>query len=156
MFRNVFLIVLLLACAGCSVPSKEMSIYFFKEGKLFAVSRELPTIENQVLVAIDQLLQGPNDHETAEGIMTEIPNGTRAVKVDVVGDTAIVDMNSRHTEFNGDTASVRMVLAQIIYTATSVKGVKKVMIKLEGSDQFTLGVDKFAIDGPLTRDDVKI
>jgi spore germination protein GerM len=154
--KRAIALILLLFVAGCSVPSKDLSIYFYKEGKLYPVSRELPTIENPVLVAIDQLMQGPSDQETSAGIMTEIPNGTRAAKVVIMDDTAIIDLNSRLSEYDGDSAKVNAILAQVVYTATSVKGIKKVMFKLEGSDQFTLGSDKVLIDRPLERNDVKI
>lgn len=146
---------LLLIVAGCSVPSKQLSIYFFKEDKLVPVARELPTVENPVSVAIDQLLKGPSDTETSQGIMTEIPNGTRAIDVSVVGDTAIINFNSRLAEYGGGTATVRGILAQIVYTATDVRGVKKVILKLEGNDQFTLGSEGYTVDHPLDRDDVK-
>jgi spore germination protein GerM len=154
--KKILLLFILVAVAGCSVPSKALNIYFFKEGKLFAVARDLPTIENPVLIAIDQLMQGPNDQETSSGIMTEIPNGTRATKVDVEGDTAIINFNSRLNEYSGDNAKVRELVAQIVYTATSVRGIKKVILKLEDADQFTLGSGGYTIDHPLERDDVKI
>ena len=153
--KHLALFALLLVMAGCSVPSKQLSIFFFKEDKLVAVARELPTVEDPVSVAIDQLLMGPSDTETSQGIMTEIPNGTRAIDVRVIGDTAMINFNGRLAEYGGGTSKVRGILAQIVYTATGVKGVKKVILKLEGNDQFTLGSEGFTVDHPLERDDVK-
>jgi spore germination protein GerM len=154
--KKLLVLLLLVVVAGCSVPNKDLNIFFFKDEKLIAVKRDLPTIENPVLVAMYQLMQGPNDQETASGIMTEIPNGTMAVKVEVMDDTAIINLNSKLTEYQGSTAKAKALVAQIVYTATNVKGIKRVILKLEGSDQFTLGSEGYVIDRPLERSDVKI
>ena len=156
MIKRYLCLLLLLAVAGCSVPNKQLQIFFFKEDKLVSVSRDLPTNEAPIMVAIDQLLLGPTDSETAQGIMTEIPNGTRATKVEVMGDTVIIDFNSRLAEYGGGSAKVRGMMAQIVYTATNVRGIKKVILKLEGSDQFTLGSEGYEVDHPLERSDVKL
>ena len=157
MFRKALILILLLAVAGCAVPSKNLKIYFFdKEGKPFPVDRELPTIENPVLIAIDQLLKGPNDQETLNGLTTKIPAGTRSIRLEVEGKTAIIDFNSTLHEFSGPSAEAEGMIAQIVYTATSVSGIKEVILKLQGSDQFTLGPDNYVIDHPLQRGDVKI
>jgi spore germination protein GerM len=145
----------MLSLCGCSVPSKVVKVFFFQEGKLVSVDRELPTIENPVLIAIDQLLKGPNDQEVANGFITKIPAGTRSSNVDVEGHTAIVDLNSALVEFEGGTAEAKGIVAQIVYTATSVREIREVILKLQGSDQFVIGPG-YVIDHPLTKDDVKI
>ena len=145
----------MLSLCGCSVPSKVVKVFFFQEGKLVSVNRELPTIENPVLIAIDQLLKGPNDQEVANGFITKIPTGTRSSNVDVEGHTAIVDLNSTLVEFEGGTAEAKGIVAQIVYTATSVREIREVILKLQGSDQFVIGPG-YVIDHPLTKDDVKI
>lgn len=153
-FRGLIIAFLALTMAGCSVPSKGVKVYYFQDEKLVSVDRELPTIENPVMIAIDQLLIGPNEQETAKYIITKIPAGTRSRKVDVDGDLAIVDLNSRFADFEGTTAEAKAITSQIVYTATSIRGIKKVLIKLAGSDQFTLG-QGYVIDHPLERSDVK-
>jgi len=153
-FRGLIIAFLVLTVAGCSVPSKVVKVYYFQDEKLVSVDRELPTIESPVMVAIDQLLIGPNEQESAKGITTRIPDGTRSRKVDVEGDLAIVDLNSRFAEFEGTTAEAKAMVSQIVYTATNIRGIKKVLLKLTGSDQFTLG-QGYVIDHPLERGDVK-
>jgi spore germination protein GerM len=73
----------------------------------------------------------------------------------VEGHTAIIDFNSTLVEFEGGTEEAKAIVAQIVYTATSVRGIKQVIIKLQGSDQFVMGPG-YVIDHPLTRDDIKI
>jgi spore germination protein GerM len=153
--KPVLLLMLLLVLCGCSVPSNGVKIYFFRGDKLEAVERELPTNENPVVIAMDQLLRGPSEQETASGLMTKIPPGTRSRNVDVEGHTAIVDLNSALVEFEGGTAEAKAIVAQIIYTATGVRGIKEVILKLQGSDQFIIGPG-YEIDHPLSRDEVKI
>jgi spore germination protein GerM len=151
--------LLLLAAAfigGCSVPSKVLRVYFYdSEGKMTFVERERPTVEQPLSIAIDQLMAGPNDQESAKGISSEIPQGMRARNVEIDGDTAIVDMNSVLHDFSGNAADAKKMVAQIVYTATDIKGIKQVMLKFQGSDQFTIGSENYLIDHPLTRDDIK-
>lgn len=152
---KIILIVCLAGMCGCSVPNKTVKIYFFDKDKLASVERELPTNEEPVVVAIDQLLKGPNEQESANGLMTKITAGTRARNVEVEGHTAIIDLNSTLVEFEGGTQEANGIVAQIVYTATDVRGIKQVILKLQGSDQFLIGPG-LAIDHPLTREDVKI
>ncbi len=143
---------------GCSVPSKVVKVYFFQNAKLTPVERELPTNESPVAIAIDQLMRGPSEQEKANGFVTVIPEGTRARNVEVEGDTAIIDLNSQVTNFKGGRENAERIVGQIVHTATSVRGVKKVMLELGGKDQFNLGESEkgYVIDHPLEKDDVKI
>jgi len=130
-------------------------VYFFHDNELVPVERELSTNENPVVIAMDQLLKGPSEQEVANKLMTKIPAGTRSRKVDIEGHTAIIDLNSTLVEFDGGSDEARGIVAQIVYTATSVRGIKQVILKLQGSDQFIIGPG-YVIDHPLTKDDVKI
>lgn len=156
--KMAILISALSILCGCSVPNKGVNVYFFQNSKLSPVERELPTNENPVAIAMDQLMRGPNDQELAKGFVTVIPAGTRARNVAVEGDTAIIDLNDQVSNFFGGRENAERIVAQIVNTATSVRGVKKVILKLEGNDQFSLGGSEegFVIDHPLEKDDVKI
>ena len=158
MIRRLIPLILAAAIiAGCSVPSKVVNIYFLdKDGKMVTVERERPTVELALVIAMDQLMAGPNDQESAKGIASLIPQGARARNVDVEGDTAIVDLNSVFHDFTGNAADAKLMIAQIVYTATDVKGIKQVILKLQGTDQFTIGSENYLIDHPLSRDDIKI
>lgn len=156
MFRKLILMSLLLVLSGCSVPNKIVKVYFYdKNNELVSMDRELPTIVNPALIAIDQLLKGPNEQEEAKGLTTAIPVGTRSRKVEVEGDVAVVDLNSAFAQVDGGTVEAKAVLAQIVFTATSVNGINKVLIKVVGDDQFTLGRQGYTVDHPLERRDVK-
>lgn len=154
--RKLILLSLLIALTGCSVPNKIVKVYFYdKNNELVSVDRELPTIVSPVLIAMDQLFKGPNEQEAANGLTTTIPAGTRSRKVEVEDDLAIVDLNSAFAQVEGGTAEAKAAIAQIVYTATSVKGINKVLIKAVGDDQFTLGSQGYTVDHPLERRDVK-
>jgi spore germination protein GerM len=159
--RNIKLAILasaLIVLCGCSVPSKGVNVYFFQNAKLTPVERELPTNENPVAIAIDQLMRGPNEQEKSNGFVTVIPSGARARNVAVEGDTAIIDFNSQLSNFKGGKENAERIVGQIVRTATSAKGIKKVILELSGRDQFTLGGSEegYVIDHPLEKDDVKI
>jgi spore germination protein GerM len=155
MIKRSLTLFLLLAVMGCSVPNKTVIIYFYGNNKLVAVQRERPTVERPTVIAIDQLMNGPNEQESAGGLITEIPQETRALSVNIDGDAAIIDLNSRLHDFTGNAVDAKRLVAQIVYTATSVKGVKQVILKLQGCDQFTIGSENYLIDHPLTKDDIK-
>lgn len=155
MKKAVTLIILLalLGCVGCEVPSKDLKVYFYKNGKLEPVKRSIPTIEEPLMVAISELMAGPNDKELSEGYMTEIPKDTRARDVEKEGNVAIIDFNSMLVNYEGK--NVQGMLAQIVYTATGISGVKTVIFKLQGEDSFTVGPDGYVVDHPLERGDLR-
>src|SRR5271157_4450882 len=93
------LLILVVVC-GCTVLGKGMGVYFLKDGKPISVNRELPTLENPVLTAMDQLMKGPTDQETAAGLVTAIPSGTRVIKAEVDSDVAIIDFNEGLAQAN--------------------------------------------------------
>ena len=154
-FRKALILVLLLAVAGCAVPNKVVKIYFYNADKLVFVERELPSNESPLVIAIDQLMKGPNEQEVASGIVTEIPVGTRARNVNTEGNMAIIDLNSRLLEYDGDNIGAKRILAQIVYTATSIPKIDQVILKIQGDDQFTFGKEGFVIDHPIEKGDVK-
>jgi len=157
MKRALILLILfpLFFSFGCNVPSKEVKVYFFKDSRLSAVSRTIPTIEDPLMIAISALMEGPSASERAEGYTTEIPAGTQARRVGREGNVAIIDFNSNLGRYEGGGARVRGLLAQIVYTASGVRGIKLALIKLQGQDYFELGSEGYVVDHPLERRDVR-
>lgn len=154
-FLLLILFCFLFTCVGCEVPSKEVKVYLLKGGRLATVSRTIPTIETPIMIAISELMNGPNVSEQMEGYSTEIPEGTRARDIDIEGKTAIIDFNSKLASHSGDNKEIKKMLAQIVYTATSIKGIKEVLFKIQGEDNFELGSERYVVDHPLERGDVK-
>ena len=140
--------------SGCDVPSKGVRAYFYKDGKLEHIERTIPTVEKPLLIAITKLMEGPYPEEKMNGFTTEIPEGTRAIRISRAGNTAIVDLNAAIREYKGDNEGVQRMLAQIIYTATSIRGISSVLLRIQGRDSFTLGREDYLVDRPLDRSDI--
>ncbi|MFC1560201.1 GerMN domain-containing protein [Candidatus Margulisiibacteriota bacterium] len=146
---------ILLAAVGCNVPSKKVSVHFYKDGNLSSVNRLIPTLEDPLMIAITELMKGPNPTEQMEGYTTGIPAGTQARRIEREGNVAILELNSKLATLRGGTPEAEGVLAQIVYTATSVRGIKYVLLKLQGADHFELGRSGYIVDHPLERRDIK-
>jgi len=161
MLLVVFVIFLVASFAYflLSPPKKGQSetakIYFFKSEKLTAVERTV-TGTDAPKGRIDALLVGPSKKEAQEGLFTEIPKGTRALKAFVEGDTAYVDFNSKLGEYGGGSTRVQGMIMQIVYTLTEVPGIKKVGIMVNGKSEVVLGGEGYVIEKPLSRKDVNL
>jgi spore germination protein GerM len=129
--------------------------YFYKDEKLFAVSRQprpdLPPLQQ----AIEELLAGPSERERGEGITTMIPPGVRVIQVKADKSMAIIDLSRQLEGYGGGSTKVEGIVAQIVYTATELPGIDKVWIWVEGQRSVVLGGEGLVLDRPLGRPDVK-
>lgn len=134
--------------------SKEVKIYFFKSGKLAVVKRLPGEKADPYNFAIEQLLQGPIREEKDSGYYTQIPENTRVRVIYREGRTVNADFTKELEMYGGGTTKVYGSLAQIVYTLTSLKGVKDVQILINGRREIALGSEGLIIDKPLRRKDV--
>lgn len=134
---------------------RKVKIYFFKDHRIAFVPRTVPEKASPLYYTARQLLQGPSAAEIRSGYFTQIPKGTdirtisredRVVRADFTKD---LEMNG------GGTSKVRGIIAQIVYTFTSIRGVKSVQVTVNGRKDLALGNEGYVIDKPLSRDDVK-
>lgn len=131
-----------------------VKVYFYKGDKLFAIEREIKAGESPAQKALGELLAGPNPDEKLEGITTQLPAGTRVLRIRVKGHVAIVDFNRKLETYGGGSARLEGMIAQIVYTATEIPGVEKVWIWMEGEKEVVLGGEGLVLDRPLSRRDV--
>ena len=96
---------------------------------LRSVPREAFTREE----LISTLLRGPNDDEVAAQYSTVIPPATELRGVRTQGQTLTIDLSDDLTELN--TASLIEAIAQIVYTAAEIEGVRTVRIAIDGETQ---------------------
>lgn len=101
---------------------------------------------DELRTAFDQLLAGPRDANNE----TTIPAGTKLRSLSIEGDSIRIDLTREFTT-GGGTASMTGRLAQVIYTATSIKPNSKVWIYVEGKALDTLGGEGLELEQPLTR-----
>lgn len=160
-FRRMRLLaaVVAMAGAGCShqTPSPvtpQVTVYFCKAGTdtlvpmPFSADRELQGAKLESAL-IGQLLAGPG--LPAETVVL-FPAGTSAA-VDVNGDTAVVDFRGAFAKpYHGGDIDEVALFKSLTYTATSVSGVKRVQVLIDGRKVPTLRGGAFEIDEPLTRE----
>ena len=101
--------------------------------------------------ALEALLAGPTAADEDRG--TEIPEGTRLLGVSIDGDGVLTADLSQEFTSGGGSASMKMRVAQIVYTATQFPTVSGVSFAVEGEPLTTLGGEGLLLDRPQTRAD---
>lgn len=122
-------------------PSERARVYFTRSGpsgqiELVAVERPVPAApdpETRLARALEALLQGPTPQERqgSRPLMTQLPQGTRLLGVRIEGDTGYLDF-SRELEQTAGTMRLSGLLRQIVFTATEVAPVRRVVLLVEG------------------------
>lgn len=133
--------------------SGTVKIYLFKKDRLTAIVRTIDGAPSLARAAVEELLRGPTQKERAAGYFSEIPPGTAINKVYIEGDTVFVDFNKKLGQYGGGTSSVQGIIAQIVYTLTDIKGIKKVGVLVEGRSEAPLGGEGYVIEKLLSRKD---
>jgi spore germination protein GerM len=112
--------------------------------------------KDQTLIAFSllELLQGPSDEESAQGLYSEIPKGTRLLRL--TSGPQRVDLNvSRQFVSGGGSNSMAQRLAELkttVFEAQKHAGASKkpVYLAVEGQPLKLLGGEGIIVDEPLT------
>ena len=106
-----------------------VGVYFMKNELISVMGRlvETPDI-NQ---ALHSLLLGPNAAEIQDGVVSYIPQGTRLLNIEVVGETALIDLSNEFAT-GGGSLSMMGRIAEVVYTATAFSEVERVTIRTGG------------------------
>lgn len=109
----------------------QVTVYFVQGGRLAPVTRQVqsPATADKALRA---LIAGPTAAEVKKGLQTAIGRSTTVLSADVgEGGIATIDVtNSFHV---GSQAETILAAAQMVFTATSLEGVRGVKFTLEGA-----------------------
>ncbi|MFM8310274.1 MAG: GerMN domain-containing protein, partial [Ilumatobacteraceae bacterium] len=95
-----------------------------------AVSRD---VDESPAALLGALLAGPNDDELDGQLRTAIPDGTVLRSAQLRSGTLVVDVSATLLELSDD--SLVAALAQIVFTATEVAGVRSVRVLVDGADR---------------------
>lgn len=166
----VALTAVLLAFAGCGIELQEQpvaidsaalppetapaeavedepagTVLFLVAGdRLHAVERPQ---QPSLMATITALLEGPRETETAIGLRSAIPAGTRLLGSALTGRIVRLDLSEEFTSVVGE--EHLLALAQLVHTATAATGRDRVQIAIEGE-----AVAVARGDGQLTTDPV--
>jgi len=120
-------------------------VYFLQGEQLVPVSRPGSTPR----AAVTALLAGPTKAESAKQFRTLVPAGTGLRSVRVADGVATVDLGEGFAAGkNADSLSAR--IAQLVFTATAVRGVKSVRVLIAGGVPLGL-FPGIALSRPITR-----
>jgi germination protein M len=112
-------------------PRVTLSVWFERGGKLWLTKRTVTRTPAVAGRAVRLLFAGPNAAETAAGVTTAVPAGSRLRGISISGSTATVDV-SRAFAAPGTRASVRMRLAQLTFTTTQFPSIDRVRLEVAG------------------------
>lgn len=100
-------------------------------------------------VAVTKLLAGP---PARRGLRTFVPASTRLRSASRSGSTATVDLSASFASGRLDWRNAR--LAQLVYTVSSVRGVRSVLVRIEGQTPAPTVFPRLDVSLPLTRADI--
>lgn len=118
--------------------TKDVRVYFVRDGKIDVAHRTVGATLQIASAALDQLLSGTSPEDSAAGLATAIPAGTRLLGVTIVGGTATVDLSGTFATTAGS-SSVQERLAQVVYTLTQFPTVTQVALHVDGKALSSFG-----------------
>ncbi len=132
---------------------RSVLVYLVRNEEIAAASRDIAGTPEVATGALNELFTGITPYEHDLGLGTEIPADTRLMDIALQDDgTLIVDL-SPDFEAGGGSFSMRMRLAQVVFTATQFDTVNQVQFRIDGQEVDAIGGEGVMVDQPLTRDD---
>ena len=134
---------------------REVKVYFTKskapeELSLVQVSRRVSKEDSIVSASLKELFLGPAKTEELRGIMTEIPIGTRLIKVEESEDEVLIDLSSQYLT-GGGSAAMQLRYLQIYKTLKKICPYKNIYLNVEGKSLKTIGGEGLEVTQPLTK-----
>ena len=161
--KAVCLSVAVIALAGCAIGDDDevaqtsptaaktrVLVYFVRDEHLGAAAREVTQTSAVGAAALRELLAGPSAEDRAAGLVSSVPSGTRSNAFTVDDGIATVDL-SRAFESGGGSASMRLRVAQVVYTLTQFPAVKRVRFRIDGRPVDAVGGEGVVVEPPVGR-----
>jgi germination protein M len=140
---------------GTTAPADSMvlSAYFARDGQVAAVHRTIERTLATSRAALGALLAGPTAAEDELGFDTAVPAGSALEAVSIgPGGIAAVELSPAFEE-GGGSLSMRLRLAQVVFTVTQFPTVAGVQFARDGAPIDVFGSEGIVLDHPLTRAD---
>lgn len=139
------------------VPTRKATLYFVQidaEGDVVRkeISRDVPKTDSPMTEALKALFTGPSSAESAKGLRSLIPEGSKILSATVKDGVAVLSLSGEF-QFNqfGIEGYIGQ-LAQVVFTATAFPTVTSVQILIDGQRREYLGAEGVWIGTPLSRD----
>ena len=131
-----------------------VAVYFIEstdteDFELIQARRKFSPESDKLLVAIEELLKGPNKKETKQGIFTEIPPKTELLGIDESDNKKYINL-SDDFESGGGSTSMKLRIEQLIQTVKASDEENPVYLQIEGSDVKAIGGEGITVPQPLS------
>jgi len=127
-------------------------VYFSRDEKICAASRVVPKTQEVGAAAVKALIEGPTAEERAVGMVSNIPDGTTFLGLNIEDGIATVDLSQEYAS-GGGSLSMAMRLAEVVFTLTQFSTVDGVNFKLDGEPVEVFGGEGLILDHPVGRGD---
>lgn len=127
--------------------SELVTVYFVSTSNRLVASRA--GILSGVRSAINHLLAGPSSSQSASGMTSAIPGGTKLLSATVSGSLAKLDFSDQLASVSGQ--EQLLAFAQIVTTATSLSNINSVEISVAGQTVNAPLPDGTLAQGPVTQ-----
>lgn len=102
---------------------------------LRSVQRDVRTTPESLLPEILLLLlfSGPSQNELDTRMVSAVPSGTELLATRRSGSTLFIDVTDQITDLTGE--ALTLAVAQIVFTASELPGVRAIRLRINGEDQ---------------------
>jgi len=166
--RTLFRVTLALVVASCLLflyasaahaqeeqpPSGELAqttgnVYFYLDGVLAPVSREIAAGGQTIEFAVLEVLKGPSEEEKAAGYVTYIPEGVKMLYSSIKQDRTeySVNLSREILELAGDREAAVRALAQLFMTIREVSHIQNVKATVAAEESGAPPLDAFEVLG---------
>ena len=133
--------------------TKEIKVYFTKskspeEISFVPVKRKVHKEDSSIDATLRELFLGPTKKEEIKGIMTEIPLGTRLIKVEESDDDILIDLSSQFLT-GGGSATMQLRYLQLYKTLKNIAFGKTIYLYADGKSIKTIGGEGLEVSQPL-------
>lgn len=128
-----------------------VSIYLVR-GEQLGVAHRSVVGSAIATAALRELIAAPSAADSAAGLVTTIPAGTRVRGVTIAGGTATVDLSGRFAS-GGGSLSMLLRVAQVVHTLTQFDTVQRVAFELDGRPVTSIGGEGVRVSPPVGRGD---
>ncbi len=112
-------------------PQEQVTIWFSRDDRLVASLHRVPDTPT-VTSAIEELLRGPSEADRERGLRTTIADPEAVGAVSLARGTAAIELTTLFTELPA--SDQVFAIAQIVLTATDLRGVGRVRFLLDGQE----------------------
>jgi len=139
---------------GTLLSTRSFEVWFTRGGRLVESLRTHAPTRKVAAAALAALLAGPTRSERASGVSSAIPPGARPLGVSIANGVATVDLSSEF-ESGAASRSLKLRLAQVVYTLTQFPTVDTVRFEINGTPVDVFSSGGIVLDHPVGRVDYK-